>query len=112
MTPDLNSLVADPTRIADVPVGEVPALLAALEAEESRRETVRALLVARLVAGSNGHPGGERLLSLAEAAEVLHLTLDWLRRQKALPFRVELSPGQIRYSARGIERWIAARMGK
>ena len=82
----------------------MPALLGDLE-------RVRATLWARLnaaVTPANGNTP-ERLLGLAEAAELLHVTPDWLRRQKRFPFRIELSAGQVRYSARGIERWVAAR---
>lgn len=46
----LAGLLADPGRIAEVPVGEVPALLDALAVEEGRCRTLRALLVARFAA--------------------------------------------------------------
>ena len=61
---------------------------------------------------SNGNGESDRLLSLEDAAKRLSILPDWLRRQKTLPFRVELSPGQVRYSARGIEQFIARRVGK
>ena len=35
-----------------------------------------------------------------------------LRRQKRLPFRIEVSAAQVRYSLKGIERWVAARLQK
>ena len=37
---------------------------------------------------------------------------DWLKRHLELPFVVRISPGQIRYSARELERFIALRVGK
>lgn len=49
----------------------------------------------------------ERLLTIDEAAEVLNTSKDWLYRNwKKLPFVVALSPRQIRFSLKGIEKWI------
>jgi predicted DNA-binding transcriptional regulator AlpA len=49
----------------------------------------------------------DRLLTIDEAAEVLHTSADWLYRHwKKLPFVVQLSPRQLRFSAKGIERYI------
>jgi predicted DNA-binding transcriptional regulator AlpA len=49
----------------------------------------------------------DRLLTIEEAAEVLHTTKDWLYRNwKKLPFTVSLSPRQIRFSTKGIEEYI------
>jgi len=73
---------------------------------------LKAVLAARLAGGQLNGQGGDHLLTLQEAAEMLHVRPDWLRRQKTLPFRIELSPGQVRYSTKGIERWIAARTSR
>ena len=49
----------------------------------------------------------ERLLTVDEAAEILKTSTDWLYRHwKRLPFTVQLSPRQIRFSLRGIYRYI------
>jgi len=55
--------------------------------------------------------GGDHLLTADDAATMLAVTKDWLRRRE-LPFAVKLSEGVVRYSARGIERYIAARVGR
>jgi predicted DNA-binding transcriptional regulator AlpA len=50
---------------------------------------------------------GDHLLDITEAADVLHTSKDWLYRNwKKLPFVVALSPRQIRFSLKGIEKWI------
>ena len=50
----------------------------------------------------------DRLLTITEAAEVLRTTKDWLyRHYQQLPFTVRLSERQLRFSARGIEEYIA-----
>ncbi|TME75064.1 MAG: hypothetical protein E6I48_07790 [Chloroflexi bacterium] len=104
--PPVGQLTA-PARLAEVPVADVPALLTQLAA-------LQTALAAQLAQApsSNGNGEGDRLLSLEDAAKRLSILPDWLRRQKTLPFRVELSPGQVRYSARGIEQFIARRVGK
>ena len=51
----------------------------------------------------------DRLLEIDAAAARLATTPDWLRRHPELPFRIELSPGQVRFSSKGIDRWIATR---
>src|SRR5262245_46312209 len=110
-TGDLAPLLADPARAAEVPVDAIPALLAQLAAEQARLSALETALAARLAAaaGTNG-PDPDRLLTIEEAAAKLGTTRDWLRRHPHLPFVVRVSPGQIRYSAKGIERFIATRM--
>jgi len=52
-------------------------------------------------------PTEERLLDITEAAEVLNTTKDYLYRHwRELPFAFELSPRQIRFSLKGIHRYI------
>ena len=109
--PDLTALLANPAGIDAVPAAEVPALLAMVAAEQVRLAALQGALAARLV-GSNGNGHGEpdRLLTVDEAAERLGVTKDWLRRRPELPFVVKCSEGVVRYSSRGIEHWIAARL--
>lgn len=53
---------------------------------------------------------GDRLLKIAEAAEVLATTDDWLRRHgERLGLAVKISDGQVRYSAAAIQKFIATR---
>src|SRR5438094_10005108 len=110
---ELASLLADPARAAEVPMEAIPALLAQLAAEQARLSALETALAARLAqaAPTNG-PHQDQLLMIEEAAAKLGTTRDWLRRHPHLPFVVRLSPGQVRYSAKGIERFIGRRMGR
>jgi predicted DNA-binding transcriptional regulator AlpA len=100
---DLGAL-ADPARIAAVPVEQLPALLAHLAAVQA---AVAARLAARGAADNLPHAGPDRLLTVDEAAQRLGVTKDWLRRRGSLPFVVKLSEGTVRYSAARIARFIA-----
>src|SRR3989442_1105706 len=62
-------------------------------------------LRARLLPGRARAPL-DRLVTIDEVATRLSVKVDWLRPQRALPFLVRLSPGQVRYSEQGIERYI------
>jgi len=111
--PDLAALLADPARVAEVPAEAVPALLhgvhaerSRLRAEEARLDAAEATLMARLAAVS-GH--GDRLLDVEAMAAKLSTTPDWLRRNAGwLPFARKPSHGQLRFSERGADAWIAA----
>jgi hypothetical protein len=87
-----------------VPVAALPALVAELGAPRARAATRWRLEEAPVAY--------DDLLTIEEAARELRTTTDWLSRQKTLPFRVELSPGQVRFSRRGIRRYVAARTGR
>jgi predicted DNA-binding transcriptional regulator AlpA len=78
--------------------------------ELERIKTI-ALRLALTPPSGNGQ-GEDRLLTVDEAALKLAVTKDWLRRRSDdLPFVVKLSEGVVRYSAKGIEQYIAARAG-
>jgi predicted DNA-binding transcriptional regulator AlpA len=89
----------DPDTVSEDAIAVLIAQLAALMARAT----------ARLV-GRRPRPP-DCLLDLEEAAARLRTTPDWLKRQTTLPFRVELSPGQVRFSVNGIDDWIAGRVG-
>lgn len=95
-----------PDVVDTVPAEELPAFMAELGALSYRA-------AARLAAE---HPGPaeatEQLLTVEQVAERLAATVDWLRRQRDLPFRVELSGGMVRYSAAGLDRWVRERTGR
>jgi len=99
--PNLAALLADP---GSVPADQIADAIGELE-------RAKATLWARLAAPvpANGI-GEDRLLTIDQAAERLGVTRDWLRRRPELPFVVKLSEGVARYSSRGIEQWIAARL--
>lgn len=60
-----------------------------------------------------GAAEGDQLLGVEEAARRLGVSTDWLYRNAAkLPFAVRLGPRQLRFSSRGIERYIHQRQAR
>lgn len=54
--------------------------------------------------------GEDRLLEAEEVAKILSVSTDWLyRNAKRLPFTRKLGPKMLRFSAKGIQKYIAAR---
>ncbi len=95
--------------IAEAPASELPALLGELA-------RLHSLALARLASASNGagRTNGHQadtLLTAEEAAERLGVSPDFLYRTKDLPFRVRVGR-RVRFSARGIERYIRQRQGR
>ncbi len=72
-------------------------------------------LAARASEGQNGnlpHIPDDQLLTVEEAARRLGASEDWCyRHAKQLPFTVRLGTRQLRFSLRGLERWVQARQG-
>ena len=103
---DLADLIQDPSKIADVDRGQIPALLTQLGA-------LQASMAARLMAKEVGNfCAAETLLTVAEAAERLGVSEDWLyRRTKTLPFVLRVGR-HVRYSASAIDRYIRNRTGR
>ena len=103
--PSLDVLLVDPVRATELPVDVIPALIGELE-------QLKAILWARLAVPRSETTGtNDQLLDVDQAAERLGVTRDWLRRRRELPFIVRLSQGVVRYSSRGLERYLAARTG-
>lgn len=92
--------------IDEVPEHQLPSIMAELLSLQARvvaRQTQAAAVVSE--------PGANHLLlTIDEASVHLRVTKDWLRRRPELPFIVKLSDGVVRYSARGIEQWVATRI--
>jgi len=97
--------------VADLPSPLVPSLMAQAAA-------LQAALAARLASVSvpseesarSQPPEPERLLSPAEAAALLGVTVAWLYRHAGhLPFTRRLSRKALRFSEPGLRRWVAAR---
>jgi predicted DNA-binding transcriptional regulator AlpA len=103
----LGDLVATPALAAEVELDRIPELLGEIE-------RLRAVLWARLTIGSNRpRVTDDHLLGIREAAARLATSKDWLyRNSHRLPFTVRLSDRFLRYSAKGIDRWIASRVGR
>src|SRR5262245_36764102 len=92
-TDDLGALLADPSRVARMPVHEVPALLTQLASVQTRLAAVEGAVAARLLAARAPQAEPDRLLTADQAADRLGVTKDWLRRRGTLPFAIRLSPG-------------------
>ncbi len=88
---------------------QIPALLGQLE-------EARAAAWAQLLTPNGRNPSGrqppDELVDVQEAARRLELSRDFLyRHSRQLPFVVRIGR-QLRFSARGIERYIERRQGK
>src|SRR2546430_13100318 len=105
--PTLADLAANAALAAEVDLDHVRDLLGEME-------RLRAILWARLALRSNrSAPTEDRLLVTADAASRLGVSKDWLyRNSSGLPFTVRLAERAPRYSAKGIDRWIASRVGR
>ena len=104
---DLAALVADPARVATVPPRRIPALLSQLSA-------LQGAMAARLISADRDEAASaeETLLTVDEAAERLGVSKDWLfRRSRTLPFVVRLGR-HLRFSGRGIDRYLRNRTGR
>lgn len=102
----IDALAALESAARESDPAEVPALVGDLE-------RVKAIAWARLAvpATTNG-AGDDRLLTLHQAAVQLGVPEGWIKKRPDLPFRVVLSEGTVRYSARGIESYIRTRAGR
>lgn len=107
---DLAPLLDDTAKVADLDLATAARARARVRADLDRLRDLDAALAAR-IALLQIAPSEDRLLTLQEAAAMLSVKDDWLRRQKDFPARVTVSPGHVRYSTRAIGRWIGARVG-
>jgi len=112
VTPDLAALLEHPEKTAGLDPSAVPELLAEVEA-------IRARLWSRLhrpsgsTPSTNGSPPPplpDQLLTADEAGAILAVDKRWLYdHANDLPFTRRLSPGKLRFSERGLERWLRTR---
>ena len=113
---DLNGLIAALEKaIGEVSPDEIPHHLGNLE-------RLKAALWMRMMstpAARDGFSGttrtadGDQLLTVEGAAQKLSVPRDWLyRHSRKLPFAVRLGPRHLRFSARGIEKFIRQRQGR
>jgi excisionase family DNA binding protein len=102
---DFSELIQDPKRIACVQAAQIPAFLMQLSA-------LQTALAARLIVTEQTSAEADTLLAVDEAAEHLGVSEDWIyRRTKTLPFVVRVGR-HVRYSARGMEKYIRNKMGR
>lgn len=110
----LSALLEDIARVRDVPADAGSTLLeqvlaqrARIAAEDARLEALEIALAARIGAAEGRDV--DRLLKVAEAEDRTGFTEDWLyRNARRLPFTRRPSAGQVRFSSKGIDDWIAA----
>ena len=111
--PTLDELARDPSRASDLAADALAALAAHCAAVQS---VLAAAQLALIVNGGTTEVtpplDGDRLLGIKEAAAKLGVTRDYLYRRKDLPFRVSVAPGQVRFSLKGIEKFIRAKTVK
>ena len=104
---NLAALVEDPAKVATVPPGRIPALLSQLSA-------LQGAMAARLISADcdDTTSSEDTLLTVDQAAERLGVSTDWLfRRSRTLPFVVRLGR-HLRFSNRGINRYLRNRTGR
>jgi excisionase family DNA binding protein len=107
----LGDLLGDPRLVEAMPPEVARALLLQL-APLTEALRLRALSPPASVNGQPEAPAEDRLLTVEEAAQKLGLSRDWCYRQaKRLPFAVRIGR-QLRFSERGIERYIRQRQGR
>lgn len=108
--PSLDQLVADPARAHDL----LPEAARDLLVQVVGLQTVLLARALSTPAGGNGQPEGQedRLLTVEEAARKLGLSRDYIyRHAKTFSFTVRLG-SRLRFSERGIERYIRQRQGR
>lgn len=102
----LEELLSAPERVAEVPLDQVPVLLAQLGG-------LQGALLARLVQAQapltqvDTGPEKDRLLGIEEAASALGVTKRWLYGKAGnLPFTRRLSRKALRFSEIGLKKWV------
>jgi len=61
----------------------------------------------------DGRGQDDRLMNVQEAASKLGVSVDWIYRNAAkLPFTVRLGPRRLRFSTKGINKFIQSRQGR
>jgi len=91
--------------IDQVPLDELPALVAELAALQARAAM-------RLRRAATPGLDDDRLLTIDEAAARLAVSKDWLRRRPELPFVVKLSDGVVRYSSKRLDAYLARQVAR
>ncbi len=106
--PDLDELAAHPERVKDLAPKVARNLLPSVIGLQT------ALLTQAFASNGTGEgeaPAEDRLLKVEEAAQKLGISKDQLYR-KLFPFTVRVGPRQLRFSERGIEKFIRERRGR
>jgi predicted DNA-binding transcriptional regulator AlpA len=109
----IASLVTNPSTASEIPMHQIPALVAELASEQATLSAVQGVLTARLLASQDDATSTEstdHLLTAEQVATVLGVTKRWVeRRARRLPFARRLSAHAMRYSESGLKRWMSNR---
>lgn len=110
MSAELATLAADPERVNAVETAAVPALLGELESLRARLWSKLQSPAPSAQASPPQKNGSDRLLSAKEAAVRVGVDARWMyRKASTLPFTRRLSAGTLRFSEKGLERWMKTR---
>jgi predicted DNA-binding transcriptional regulator AlpA len=107
----IGSLLANAAVSVDIPLHQIPSIVAELTAQQAAILTALGILTTRIVV-QQPVPAetGDRLLTADEVAEALGVTKRWVqRRARRLPFARRLSEHAVRYSEGGLRRWMEHR---
>lgn len=111
--PPLFALLEMPEQAAEVPLEQIPALVAEVASEQAALSAIQGVLTARLLVTPAVHDSGsdgDRLLTAEEVAHLLGVTKRWVqRRARRLPFARRISGRSVRYSEAGLKRWMTNR---
>ena len=82
-----------------------------MDLTDALKETVREVIREELAALSLARqPEGDRLLTVKEAAAVLKMSEDWVRRNAhRLPFTRRPADAVLRFSDQGMQKWLKTR---
>jgi predicted DNA-binding transcriptional regulator AlpA len=114
ISPSIASLVANPSTASDIPMHQIPTLVAELASEQATLSALQGLLTTRLLASRENSAApsesADHLLTAEQVAIILGVTKRWVeRRARRLPFARRLSAHAVRYSESGLKRWMANR---
>ena len=105
MKPNFNDLMMNPARAQLLSAEEAGMMLAKLAG-------VQTVLMGRVLSssGNDKESSEDTLLDVKQASERLNCTTVWLyRNSKKLPFTKRLSPRQLRFSSKGIDKYLKSR---
>jgi predicted DNA-binding transcriptional regulator AlpA len=108
---DVGTLLADPSRALEIPAEDVPTLLGRVAAEQARLAAVQTALVARMAEHTPERgDDADALLTVIEAARLIGMSPRWLyKNAHRLPFTRRVGPRALRFSRRGIARYLDKR---
>jgi hypothetical protein len=103
----LDSLLAESTRLDTIDATMVSALQSEIATRHMKLASLQGLLATLQLTTLRLAPTSDKLLTPEEAAERLHVNVQWLYRnwKTQLSFGVKISRKQLRFSERKLERF-------